>query len=343
MVGGPFIRSTALIGFSETISGYDGDIELIMREANLDLDLLTDFDVYIPFENLANALEIASKKLNAPALGSDWAKSAAPFFQNFGPAMYISHFESSLENWIKAYSNYLEYYSNAFSIELVKDFARKEAVLRVHFKNADDKHRQIQEYILCSINLMMTAISQTTEPVARVTKFPYPQPLSYEQNRQKYPGNIEFRSTQFELVFSLDVIQADIKSNVLSTQQTMEYYVNSRLQHSPYKRNPSMSNIVSMALLSIFGTKKCNLESIASSLKVGPKKLQRLLAAEDAHFSEIREEARETTAHMLLSESNLSVKTIAGLLDYASTPPFTLAHKRWTGLSPKQYRDKFIN
>ncbi|MBL1404355.1 MAG: hypothetical protein COC17_00010 [Hyphomicrobiales bacterium] len=343
MVGGPFIRSTSLIGFLGTISDYDGDAELIMRNANLELDLFANFDVYISYEKLASAMENASKTLNAPLLGCDWAKSCAPYFQNFGPAMYISHFEDTLENWVKAYSNHLEYYSNAFSLELIKDYTRKEATLRVNFESNDSKQRQIQEYILCSINLMMTAIAQTTEPLARVTKFPYPQPLGFEQNRDKYPGNVEFKSDHFELIFNLDVIEAEIRQNILSAQQTMEYYIKSRLEHSPFKRNPSMSNIVSMALLSIFGTKKCNLEAIASSLKVGPKKLQRLLAAEDAHFSDIREEARETTAHNLLSESNLSVKTIAGLLDYASTPPFTLAHKRWTGLSPKQYRDKFIN
>lgn len=343
MVGGPFIRSTSLIGFVETISDYNGDVELIMRDANLDLDLLANFDVYISYEKLASAMNNASKTLNAPSLGCGWAKNCAPYFQNFGPAMYISNFENSLESWVKAYSNHLEYYSNAFKFDLIKDYAQKEATLKVIFENNDSQQRQIQEYILCSLNLMMTAIAQTTVPIARVTKFPYSQPQGYEQIKDNYPGNVEFKSDNFELVFNLDVIEAELKPNTLSAQQTMEYYLNARLEHSPFKRNPSMSNIVSMALLSIFGTKKCNLEAIASSLKVGPKKLQRLLAAEDAHFSDIREDARETTAHTLLSESNLSVKTIAGLLDYASTPPFTLAHKRWTGLSPKQYRDKFIN
>lgn len=343
MVGGPFIRSTVLIGFLETISGYDGDVESIMRDSDLDLDLLSNFDVYISYDKLANALELASKRLNAPLLGCEWAKNSAPYFQNFGPALFISHFENTLEGWINAYSNHLEYYSNAFRLELIKDFTRKEATLRVHFKDDSPDQRQVQEYIVYSLNLMMTAISQTTQPIARVTKFPFAQPPGFEHNKKQYPGNVEFRSDHFELIFNLNVIQADTKPNKLSAQQTMEYYVKSRLAHSPFKRNPSMSNIVSMALLSIFGTKKCNLDAIASSLKVGPKKLQRLLAAEDAHFSDIREDAREATAHNLLSESNLSVKTIAGLLDYASTPPFTLAHKRWTGLSPKQYRDKFIN
>ncbi|MGL4490666.1 MAG: helix-turn-helix domain-containing protein [Rhizobiaceae bacterium] len=40
----------------------------------------------------------------------------------------------------------------------------------------------------------------------------------------------------------------------------------------------------------------------------------------------------------MLADTDAQVSQIAGLLDYASTPPFTTAFRRWTGMTPLDYR-----
>ena len=76
----------------------------------------------------------------------------------------------------------------------------------------------------------------------------------------------------------------------------------------------------------------------ADSLGVSVKKLQRLLALENTSFSDILDEVRHTIAVRLLSESDAPISRVAGLLDYSTVPPFTLAFRRWTGVSPRAFR-----
>lgn len=42
----------------------------------------------------------------------------------------------------------------------------------------------------------------------------------------------------------------------------------------------------------------------------------------------------------MLLESDAPVSRIAGLLDYSTVAPFTTAFTRWTGVSPRTYRNQ---
>jgi AraC-like DNA-binding protein len=97
---------------------------------------------------------------------------------------------------------------------------------------------------------------------------------------------------------------------------------------------------VELTIPSLIGTGNCNIEFVAEALGTNVKRLQRTLASENTSFSEILEKVRQNMALRLLSESDAPIERIAGLLDYSSTPPFTLAFKRWKGMSPLQYRKK---
>jgi AraC-like DNA-binding protein len=55
-------------------------------------------------------------------------------------------------------------------------------------------------------------------------------------------------------------------------------------------------------------------------------------------FSHILETVRENMARNFLAESEAPIARIAGLLDYSTTAPFSLAFKRWTGKTPLEFR-----
>ncbi|MBL8845828.1 MAG: helix-turn-helix transcriptional regulator [Hyphomicrobium zavarzinii] len=76
---------------------------------------------------------------------------------------------------------------------------------------------------------------------------------------------------------------------------------------------------------------------------VGPqseKKLQRLLSHEGTSFSAILDDVRRAMAVRLLSDTEAPISRIAGLLAYSTPGPFTLAFKRWTGVSPRVFRKR---
>ena len=66
--------------------------------------------------------------------------------------------------------------------------------------------------------------------------------------------------------------------------------------------------------------------------------LQARLSSEGVKFSELVENQRATLAKAHLSQRNLSLDEIADRLGYGEQTSFGRAFKRWTGMTPQQFR-----
>ena len=82
-----------------------------------------------------------------------------------------------------------------------------------------------------------------------------------------------------------------------------------------------------------------NAEVLAALFGVHPRSLQRLLKQLGTSVDEIRDSARRDRA-MQFMRSSESVRNgeLAELLGFSSAPAFSRAFKRWTGLSPSEFR-----
>jgi AraC-like DNA-binding protein len=81
-----------------------------------------------------------------------------------------------------------------------------------------------------------------------------------------------------------------------------------------------------------------NLNHICKQLELSERTLRRKLSEEGANFQAILNEVRFTRARKLLLEQN-KLEDIALQLGYSEAGNFSHAFKRWSGMSPKQYRE----
>lgn len=80
-------------------------------------------------------------------------------------------------------------------------------------------------------------------------------------------------------------------------------------------------------------------DTVASELNMHMRTLQRRLKEEDRVYADIQAAVRERLARRWLAEGKLDIETIALRLGYSDRRAFTNAFKRWTNLSPSQFRD----
>jgi AraC-like DNA-binding protein len=78
-------------------------------------------------------------------------------------------------------------------------------------------------------------------------------------------------------------------------------------------------------------------EEVAEILNVSARTLQRKLGDSGTTFKEILDETRHALALAYLSAPH-SVSEITYLLGFSCTSSFTRAFRRWTGLSPSDWR-----
>jgi len=77
---------------------------------------------------------------------------------------------------------------------------------------------------------------------------------------------------------------------------------------------------------------------IAKKLALSERTLQRRLQDESVTFADLVDEVRADLARMYLNDKNLAVFEVAFLLGYSEPSAFNRAFRRWTGQSPRQYR-----
>ncbi|UMB72066.1 helix-turn-helix domain-containing protein [Mycobacterium paraterrae] len=79
-------------------------------------------------------------------------------------------------------------------------------------------------------------------------------------------------------------------------------------------------------------------QSVSDELSVSTSTLKRRLAEEGTTFRELRESCLRENAVLLLLTRSMSASQIATELGYGDPTNFSHAFKRWTGLSPRQFR-----
>lgn len=81
-----------------------------------------------------------------------------------------------------------------------------------------------------------------------------------------------------------------------------------------------------------------SIKACSKRLGMPIRTLQARLGADGLNFSDILERQRMERAKVLLADSHLPVGEIADLLGYSERTSFARAFKRWTRISPQQYR-----
>ncbi len=76
----------------------------------------------------------------------------------------------------------------------------------------------------------------------------------------------------------------------------------------------------------------------AQSMNISARTLRRRLAENRTTFSEVFEAWRMTTAKQNLSKHDMPIAAIAARLGYNHSSNFERAFKRWTGVSPSNFR-----
>jgi len=83
---------------------------------------------------------------------------------------------------------------------------------------------------------------------------------------------------------------------------------------------------------------KAGIADVARRLNTSARTLSRKLGDEGAGFADIRDAVRAALAQRYLADRALPVSEIAWLLGYREVSSFTHAFRRWTGMTPREFR-----
>lgn len=94
-------------------------------------------------------------------------------------------------------------------------------------------------------------------------------------------------------------------------------------------------------VLAKHGAQRVTMDDVARELDTSARSLRRRMRAEGVSYAELVTRNLAGTARRLLAQPGASIQETAYRMGFATPAAFHRAFKRWTGMTPKQYRDSF--
>ncbi len=161
---------------------------------------------------------------------------------------------------------------------------------------------------------------------------------SVEAYEALFGCTVKFDMDHSGLVIGRNVLQHP----VAQTEESLKEF----LRQAPYqlvkREQPGslkpLSHKIEQLLAQYNSQKLPNASDIASVLNMSPRTLHRKLTTEDTSFQQLKDDFRKELAVHYMNRPELSIDAIAALMGFQDNSAFYRSFKKWTGVSPGQFR-----
>ena len=323
-------------GFNEFVASLGGDPAAVTKASGLAPSLPKGLINFESFSGVCRLFEAAAAQTGEPCFGLKWALNQPTDFRFSGPTVFIFTKATDMRHWIDLAISYQKIHTNGVTYRYEANEASDSltGIISVHPLAPPCRH--MVEQTLAAIALLGQQFIPDCK-FKRVT-FQHSAPEDMTLYKKIFQCPVIFNADQTTIVSEYSYIE--LKNTGFMTKITSPFvrkYMDWRIGKHPIDKQ-TISMLVGEAIPTILGVNGSDIQHVAQSLDLHPKKLQRLLKEEGTSYSAILDEVRQNIAARLLAESDISITRLAKMLDYSSDKPFTTASKRWFGMPPTDYR-----
>lgn len=162
-------------------------------------------------------------------------------------------------------------------------------------------------------------------------------PESIEKYQQFFNCVLKFNQQENGFKFSAEYLDFPI----LQTEDSLREF----LRNAPFQlmTMPNHGESVASQIRSLIGheiSKKFpSFEQVTETLNMSATTLRRKLRKENVSYQEIKDNCRRDASLVYLARPELSISAVAALMGFSDTSSFHRSFKKWTGMTPKEYRE----
>ncbi len=172
-------------------------------------------------------------------------------------------------------------------------------------------------------------------------EYQWPKPSKHATYEEVFNVPIAYGRKETAIVFHKDQLEKPVITGDYEMLRVLVDLANKKLASK--SGHSGFYNTVRNSVLNMVGPQFPTLEEVASNLNLGARTLQRKLKSEGYTFKNILESLRKEFALAYLGRKDLSVNQIAYMLNYSDGSTFIRSFKRWTGSTPLNYREQFLD
>ena len=170
----------------------------------------------------------------------------------------------------------------------------------------------------------------------RLLRFRHAAPDYAEKYADYFHLPIAFNQDYDGIEFDRELLDLPLQGAFPSLHEQAEFLVEKRLAQQPNRHG--LAERVTSLLTQQPELLRNGITACAAALGLHPRSLQRRLRAESTHFGQLLDELRFRSAVVALQSGDHDLEALSEQLGFADRRSLTRAFKRWSGLSPSQYR-----
>ena len=307
--------------------------EILMAAAGVAEEDLHDPDTHLPVAAEIAVWQALALYVSDPGFGV--RAGAGLRIRQVGLLGYVACFSPTLRDALRRVQRYGRVFTEAVEFEL-QEQRPQVALVRCH-PALGHGQSLAEDFRLAAVLELSREIAGTGIAPTEV-RFTHPEPSSTLAHRGHFRCPIRFDAPAASIVFRA----SDLDIPLVRADETLAGYLSQYAEQvlASLVQGETVRQKVRAAVWSQLGDGPPSLAQVAAALRVPARTLQRRLAAEGTSLQAEVEEIRKTMALAVLRDRSTSIGDVAFLLGYAEPSAFFRSFKRWTGTTPRRFRDR---
>ena len=326
-------RAANFTGLADVARKMGRDARGIVERYGMEARVLSDPESLIAPQQLADTFEYCSSLFDDPLFGLHMATLQDP--EVFGCVTALCRAAPTFRAGVRCLIDYLPVV-HAPDCEVVLIEGRETAELS-WLVNTDIGVNDQANYQAAMLNVkLLKAIAGPSFNPNWVSLSSDTRPADRPELEKLLGCRVEDHNSRNSIAFPVHILEQPVPS----ANRLLYTLLGGYLERVKASHSQSTVDRVESYIRGSLASGTCTIERCAEKVGMSVRTLQARLSSEDARFSELVERQREDLAKAYLSQGMHSLDEIADRLGYGEQTSFGRAFKRWTGMTPQQYRTK---
>ncbi len=325
------MRIANLAGFSNLVRSRGADPIALLERHAIDPQVVRDPDHYIDCQSVVDLFEYCSTSLNDPLFGLHLARLQNP--DVFGCVAALCRAAATVRESITSFIDFIPViHAPDVILELVEGKETAEIRWRVGTDLGFNNQANYQAALLDMKLLQLVGGTAFRPSYVNLAVDARAKDIAELEARL----GCRFNSTKAENAIAFPVRLLD--QPVTSSSRLLFSLLGGYLEQVKTSARTTIAHRVQDYIRGSLSSGTCSIERCARKLGMSVRTLQAHLSEARLHFSDLLERQRIDTAKTYLKHEQMTLDDVAAMLGYAEQSSFGRAFKRWTGLSPRQFR-----
>jgi len=332
----PTIQAKAVEKITRAAANLGVAAHSLYEATGLNPDVLADPDRRIPFDAIVSLYEKAALLTGDDAFGLHVGENVDPkAFDVLGYSVINSPtFGAGLDRMVRYNSLWTN--GSSFAVEVSGPNTR---IVYTYEEPATIEHRHDAEMTFAAIVTLGRKITDADWSPFSVA-FEHQQPADTTEHSRIFRCKLTFGAQANEFIFdsrtlSLPLVKADPSLCAVLDRHAKELL-------TTYPREDTLPDRIRTLIRDELNGGDASLDRLATKLGMSGRTLQRKLREHGTSHQELLDEMRRALAMRYLREPEMAICEVAYLLGFSESSALHRAFKRWTGMTPSEFRRRYI-